>query len=405
MSKPEFLSFSSTELMPQEEKLELRKKKGRLQIGVPNETCLQEKRVVLTPEAVQLLTENGHQVLVESEAGESAHYSDHDYSEAGARIVYHPRDVYECQLILKVEPPSLEEIGLMKHGQTLISALQLKTQRKAYFEQLMKKKVTALSFENMEDEDGIVPVVRSMSEIAGNTSILIAAEYLSNVNEGKGFLLGGVSGVPPTEVVIIGAGTVGTYAARTALGLGASVKVFDHSLSKLRRLQTTLQNLPVYTCVIQPKILEKALMRCDVAIGAIRGKGGRTPCVVTEAMVQQMKPGSVVIDVSIDQGGCFESSELSDHDNPIIRKYDVIHYGVPNIPSRVSRTASFCLSNIMGPILLSVADAGGIDAVLTRQHRIRKGLYLYRGQLVNAPIGEWFDLPYTDASLLMDEDL
>lgn len=402
MSKPEFLSFSSSELMPQEEVLEVQKRKSQLQIGIPQETCLQEKRVVLTPDAVQLLTEHDHEVLVETEAGLSAHYSDEDYSEAGARIVYSRRDVYQCDLILKVEPPALEEIALMKHGQTLISALQLKTQSKAYFEQLMKKKVTALSFENMEDEDGIVPVVRSMSEIAGNTSALIAAEYLSNVNEGKGFMLGGVSGVPPTEVLIIGAGTVGTYAARTALGLGASVKVFDRSLSRLRRLQSTLQNLPLYTCVIQPKILEKALMRCDVAIGAIRGKGGRSPCVVSEDMVQQMKPGSVIVDVSIDQGGCFETSELTDHDQPTFRKYEVIHYCVPNIASRVSRTASFCLSNIMGPILLSVADEGGIDEVLARQHRIRKGLYLYRGNLVNKPIGEWFDLPYTEAHLLFE---
>lgn len=388
--------------MPQEEVLEVQKRKSQLQIGIPQETCLQEKRVVLTPDAVQLLAEHDHEVLVETEAGLSAHYSDEDYSEAGARIVYSRRDVYQCDLILKVEPPALEEIALMKHGQTLISALQLKTQSKAYFEQLMKKKVTALSFENMEDEDGIVPVVRSMSEIAGNTSALIAAEYLSNVNEGKGFMLGGVSGVPPTEVLIIGAGTVGTYAARTALGLGASVKVFDRSLSRLRRLQSTLQNLPLYTCVIQPKILEKALMRCDVAIGAIRGKGGRTPCVVSEDMVRQMKPGSVIVDVSIDQGGCFETSELTDHDQPTFRKYEVIHYCVPNIASRVSRTASFCLSNIMGPILLSVADEGGIDEVLARQHRIRKGLYLYRGNLVNKPIGEWFDLPYTEAHLLFE---
>lgn len=388
--------------MPQEEVLEVQKRKSQLQIGIPQETCLQEKRVVLTPDAVQLLTEHDHEVLVETEAGLSAHYSDEDYSEAGARIVYSRRDVYQCDLILKVEPPALEEIALMKHGQTLISALQLKTQSKAYFEQLMKKKVTALSFENMEDEDGIVPVVRSMSEIAGNTSALIAAEYLSNVNQGKGFMLGGVSGVPPTEVLIIGAGTVGTYAARTALGLGASVKVFDRSLSRLRRLQSMLQNLPLYTCVIQPKILEKALMRCDVAIGAIRGKGGRSPCVVSEDMVQQMKPGSVIVDVSIDQGGCFETSELTDHDQPTFRKYEVIHYCVPNIASRVSRTASFCLSNIMGPILLSVADEGGIDEVLARQHRIRKGLYLYRGNLVNKPIGEWFDLPYTEAHLLFE---
>lgn len=400
MSKPEFLSFSSSELIPQEEVLEVEKRRSRLQIGLPNETCLQEKRVVLTPDAVLLLTENGHEVLVESKAGESAHYSDQDYSDAGARLVYSAKAVYECDIILKVEPPSLEEIGLMKHKQTLISALQLKTQSKEYFEALMKKKITALSFENMADEEGIVPVVRSMSEIAGNTSILIAGEYLSNANHGKGFMLGGVSGVPPTEVVIIGAGTVGAYAARTALGLGANVKVFDRSLSKLRRLQGMLNNMPIYTCVIQPKILEKALMRCDVAIGAIRSDQGRTPCVVTEEMVRKMKSGSVIVDVSIDQGGCFETSELTDHDKPTFRKYDIIHYCVPNIASRVSRTASFSLSNIMAPVLLSIGDSGGVDEVLATNKGVRRGLYIYNGNLTNKPIGEWFDLPYTEAHLL-----
>ncbi len=402
MSKPEFLSFSSSELMPQEEVLEVQKSRQKLQIGIPAETCLQEKRMPLTPDAVQLLSEHGHEVIIETEAGKDAHYSDKDYSEAGAKIVYSAKEVFEADMIIKVEPPSEAEIDLMKKGQTLISALQLKTRQKKYFKSLMKKGVTALSFENIEDEDGIVPVVRSMSEIAGNTSILIAAEYLSNANDGKGFLLGGVSGVPPTEVVIIGAGTVGTFAARTALGLGANVKVFDRSLSKLRRLQSQLNNIPIYTCVIQPKILEKALMRCDVAIGAIRSESGRTPCVVTEDMVRNMKAGSVIVDVSIDQGGCFESSDLTSHDEPIFRKFDIIHYCVPNIASRVSRTASFSLSNIMAPILLSIGEVGGIDEMLHLHRHVRKGLYLYKGNLTSKGIGEWFDLPYAEGDLLFE---
>lgn len=400
MSKPEFLSFSSSELMPQEEVLEVRKGKKKLQIGIPKETCLQEKRVALTPDAVLLLSEHGHEVLVESGAGESPNYSDQDYSEAGAKIVYNSKAIYECDMILKVEPPSVEEIDMMTQKQTLISALQLKTQSKAYFQKLMKKQVTALSFENIEDEEGIVPVVRSMSEIAGTTSILIAAEYLSNANNGKGFMLGGVSGIPPTEVVIIGAGTVGAFAAKTALGLGANVKVFDKSISKLKRLQGLVGNMPIYTCVIQPKILEKSLRRCDVAIGAIRGEGGRTPCVVTDDMVSNMKSGSVIVDVSIDQGGCFETSELTDHESPIFNKYDIVHYCVPNIASRVSRTASFSLSNVMAPLLLAIGDNGGIEEELYRNRGVRKGLYLYNGNLVNKPIGEWFDLPYADVDLL-----
>lgn len=402
MSKPEFLSFSSSELMPQEEVLEVKRKRQHLQIGIPNETCLQEKRIALSPDAVHLLVENGHEIIIETGAGLSANYSDQDYSEAGAKIVYSAKEAFEADLILKIEPPSQEEIGFMKHKQTLISALQLKTQTKEYFKALMKKGVTALSFENIEDEDGIVPVVRSMSEIAGNTSVLIAAEYLSNANDGKGFMLGGVSGVPPTEVVIIGAGTVGTYAARTALGLGASVKVFDRSISKLRRLQGMLNNAPIYTCVIQPKILEKALMRCDVAIGAIRAEGGRTPCVVTEEMVRNMKAGSVIVDVSIDQGGCFESSELTNHDKPVFKKYDITHYCVPNIASRVSRTASFSLSNILSPLLLEMGDIGGIEEVLHLKKNVRRGLYLYQGSLTSKSIGEWFDLPYAEGDLLFE---
>jgi len=401
MSKPGFLSFSSSELLPQEEILEVKTSRSELKIGIPKERSFQEKRVPLTPDGVLLLTDNDHEIVIESGAGEGANYSDNDFSEAGAKIVYSPEEVYENDVILKVEPPSLKELDMMKHRQTLISALQLKAQKKSYFKKLMEKKVTAISFENMEDEDGIVPVVRSMSEIAGNTSVLVAAEYLSNANNGKGFMLGGVSGVPPTEIVIIGAGTVGTYAARTALGLGASVKVFDRSLSKLRRLQNTL-NMPIYTCVIQPKILEKALMRCDVAIGAIRSEGGRTPCVVTEDMVSKMKAGSVIVDVSIDQGGCFETSELMSHDNPVFNKYDVVHYCVANIPSRVSRTASFSLSNILAPVILSIGEYGGVDAILHKSSGVRKGLYVCNGTLVNKPIGEWFDLPYTDAHLLFD---
>lgn len=400
MSKPQFLKFSSSELMPQEEVLEVKKSKSQLKIGIPRETAMQEKRVGLTPEGVHLLTSHDHVVVVESGLGEGASYSDQDYSEAGAQVVYSPKDVYECDLIIKVEPPSLKEIGMMKHKQNLISALQLKTQEEEYFKALMKKKITALSFENIEDDDSSVPIVRSMSEIAGGTSILIAAEYLSNANEGKGFMLGGVSGVPPTEVVIIGAGTVGAFAARTALGLGASVKVFDKSLAKLRRLQAMINNAPIYTCVIQPKILEKALMRCDVVIGAVRGEGGRTPVVVTEEMISNMKAGSVIVDVSIDQGGCIETSDLTDHDNPTFRKYDVIHYCVPNIASRVSRTASFSLSNILAPIILALGDNGGMEDFLATNHHVRKGLYIYNGILVNPGIGEWFDLPYTEVNLL-----
>ena len=401
MNDPEFSSLSgSKELMPQEEKLEVGKSKASLFIGVPRETGYQERRVGITPDGVNLLVRNGHHVKVETMAGKGANYSDQDYSEAGAAIAYDAADVFKSDIILKVAPPSLEEIQLMKHKQTLISSLQLKTRTKAYFQKLTEKKVTALSYESTKDEDGVIPVVRSMSEIAGNTAVLVAAENLSNANDGKGLMLGGISGVPPTEIVIIGAGTVGEFATRTALGLGASVKVFDKSLSRLRRLQTNLHTR-IYTCVVQPKILEKALMRCDVAIGAIRSDSGRTPCIVTEDMVRNMKAGAVIVDISIDQGGCFETSELTTHDQPTFKKYDVVHYCVPNIASRVARTASFSLNNIFAPILLSIGEEGGVENMLRGKRGVRCGLYMYNGILTKQGIGEWFQLPFHDVNLLI----
>jgi alanine dehydrogenase len=251
----------------------------------------------------------------------------------------------------------------------------------------------------MEDEGGHIPVVRSMSEIAGNTAILIAAELLSNVNEGKGLMLGGLSGVNPTNVVILGAGTVGEYATRAALGLGASVLIFDKSISKLRRLQDILFTR-MATSVVQPKVLEKALKRADVVIGAVRATEGRTPCIVTEEMVQGMKPGSVIVDVSIDQGGCFETSEVTTHEKPTYKKYGIVHYCVPNIASRVSRTASFSLSNIFLPTLVQMGEEGGVEQMIRQHVGVRSGLYIYHGTLTNRGVGEWFELPYKNIDLI-----
>jgi len=242
--------------------------------------------------------------------------------------------------------------------------------------------------------------VRSMSEIAGSTAILIAAEYLSNVNEGRGMMLGGVSGIPPTEVVIIGAGTVGESAARAALGLGANVKIFDNHIYKLSRLQNDIGRR-VFTSIIQPKILSKALMRADVVIGAIRSKSGKTPCFVTEKMVSDMQEGSVVIDVCIDQGGCFETSRVTSHADPVFAKYGVTHYCVPNIASRVAQTASQALSNIFAPMLLNVGESGGMKNMIRNNPGLRHGIYLYNGMLTNKFLGETYKIPYKDIELLM----
>lgn len=401
MSKPSMPSFAS-ELMPLEEKLAVGRKKGKLSIGMPNETCMQEKRVALTPEGVYLLTSHGHEVTIETKAGEGARYSDKDYSDAGAKVVYSAKEAFECDVILKIEPPSDDELQLMTSKQTLLSALQIKTRDKRFFEQLIKKKATAIAIEHIRDEEGHLPIQQCMSEIAGNASVLIAAEYLSNVNNGKGYVLGGITGVPPTEIVILGAGTVGLFAAKTALGMGANVKVFDKSISLLKRLQQALP-FPIYTCVLQPKLLDKALRRCDVLIGAMRPENGRTPVIVTDDMVQKMKAKSVIIDLSIDNGGVVETSEITSHENPVFEKYDIIHYCVPNVASRVARTASFSLNNIFAPLLLAIGEEGGVENALRYLTGLRAGMYMYNGLITHRFLGERFDLPYSEGSLLFGE--
>tara|TARA_B100000902_G_scaffold22218_1_gene26762 strand:+ start:11097 stop:12296 length:1200 start_codon:yes stop_codon:yes gene_type:complete len=389
-----------TGFLPQEEMLEVKKNFKSLFIGIPKEISYQENRVSLSPDAVSLLVSNGHNIIIEKDAGLNANFSDNDYSAAGAKIAYNVKDVYKANIILKIEPPTSSEIKMMQKGQILISALQLTTISKEYINKLLKSEITALAYEYIKDENGILSLIRSISEIAGNTAILIAAEYLSNVNSGKGLMLGGVSGISPTEVVVLGAGTVGEFATRTALGLGASVRVFDSSITKLRRLREIIGQR-VSTSILQPKALQKALMRADVVIGALRADAGRTPCVVNEDMVKKMKSGAVVVDVSIDQGGCFESSEVTNHRKPIFRKFDVVHYCVPNISSRVSRTASFAISNILTPTLLQVGVLGGFSNFLRHNTGLRSGVYAHKGMLTNKVLGVMFDMPYKDLDLIM----
>ena len=391
--------FTKAQLLPQEETLEIYKQKGELFIGIPKETHFQETRVCLTPDAVSALTANGHRVMIESGAGKGANFKDKNYSDAGAEVTKDTAKVFSCPILLKVEPPSIDEIKLINPQTILISALQLKTQSKAYFKALAEKRITALAFEFIKDDAGAYPAVRSLSEIAGTASILIASELLSNINGGNGLLFGNINGVPPTEVVILGAGTVGEFAARSAIGLGANIKVFDNSITKLRCLQTSL-NQTVYTSTMQPKNVLKALKRCDIVIGAVRGNN-RSPIVVTQTMVDNMKPGAVVIDVSIDMGGCFETSEVTTHDHPTFEYNGVTHYCVPNIPARYSRTASVSISNIFTPYLLEIGENGGIENTLRFDKGLRNGLYFYHGILTSKSVGEWFGLDFSDANLLI----
>jgi alanine dehydrogenase len=387
-------------LMPQESVLEVGRLRQDLFIGIPRETSFQENRIPLVPESVAVLVNNGHRILIETGAGNNANFTDSDFSEAGAQIAYSTEEIYKSDLVLKVAPPSMEELDYFKDKQSLMSILQIGMQPEGYINKLSSKKITALAFEYLKDETDVYPVIQAMSEIVGSTAILIASELLSNTAGGKGELLGGVPGIPPTEVVILGAGTVGEYAARAAIGLGANVKVFDESIYKLRRLQRNIGSR-VHTSTLTPSNLLKALKTCDVAIGAILGKEGRSPVIVTEEMVSEMSFGSVIIDVSIDQGGCFETSEVTNHSHPVFRKYGVIHYCVPNIASRVARTASYALSNIFTSILVNMGEEGGMDALLWKDEHVRHAAYLYRGTVTNKFVAAMCKMPFRDLNLLM----
>src|SRR5690554_74473 len=391
--------FSKSQLMPQEEKLEIRKKRGQLFIGIPKEDFKVEKRICLTPESVNMLVKAGHKVLIEAGAGTEASYEDFKYSEAGATITHDKEKVFGCPIILKVEPPTLEEIRLIKPKTYLFSALQLKSQTKAYFEALQAKKITALCYEFIKDRYGAYPFLQAISEMAGIASIQIASEYMCRMKGGKGLLFGNITGVPPTEVVVLGAGLVAESAIRTALALGVNVKVFDNNIHKLKRLQKSLPS-QVFTSTIQERVLTKALMRCDVVIGAVKGCN-RSPVLVTEEMVQRMKPGAVIIDVCIDNGGCIETSELTTHEKPIKIKYGVIHYGVPNITAKFSKTASLTISNIISPYLLDLTENGSIDDAISYDTIMRSGIYMYKGILVNEAIGKWFNLSFKDINLIV----
>lgn len=405
MSKPynqpgmEALS-KQTGLATQEKLLEVKRGNKNLFIGIPKEVAMQENRVCLTPEAVALLVNNGHEVWVEKSAGLTAKFSDKEYSEAGAKIVLTAKEVFSADIVMKIEPPSDEEIEYLKPGKTLISALQLGNQREDYFHKLNKKRATSIAFEFIEDKVGGMPVVRAMSEIAGGTVMLVAAEYLSSVNNGKGIILGGVTGVAPTRIVILGAGTVAEHAARAALGMGAEVQIFDNHLYKLRRLKQAL-GAQIYTSTIDTVTLSNSLKEADVVIGAIRPEKGRNRVVISEEMVMNMKPESIIIDVSIDQGGCVETSELTTHRNPVFRRHEVIHYCVPNIPARVARTATTAISNILTPILLQIGEVGGIDEMIFAYKWFMNGVYSYKGFLSNVHVARKFNLKHKDLNLLM----
>ncbi|MFK7899910.1 MAG: alanine dehydrogenase [Cyclobacteriaceae bacterium] len=385
----------------QEAPLKIKTDNTSIKIGIPKEIDPEEKRIPLTPNAVNLLINNGHEVLIESGAGNDANYSDRDYTEAGGQISYNTKEIYEgSDVILKVDPPSLENIEWMKVGSTLISALQLPKLTKEHIVALNKKKITSLGFELIEDKGCSKPVIRSMSEIAGCCVLSIAAEHLSNLNDGMGIILGGITGNPPAKVVVLGAGTAAEHIVRGALGLGANVQVFDKNHYKLRRLQTEIGQ-PIYTCILEPTILANELESADVVVGAIRPEEeGLGLCVVTEEMVYNMKHGAVVIDITISEGGCFETSKLTSHSKPVYEVNGIKHYCVPNIPSRVSRTASRAFSNILTPMLLKMGEYKNVEEISYNHPWFAKGIYTYKGCLTKHGLAKRFGISFKTIDLL-----
>ncbi len=397
-SKPSISASFKFETM--EETLDIKPQGEKLFIGIPREVAFQENRIALTPDAVGVLVANGNHVQVEHKAGEGSNYTDQDYAEAGAKIVYDKAEIYKAPILVKSAPPVEEDLPFLQMNQTIISPIHLSALKKHHIETMMSKRITALRFENFKDDSGTYPIVRSMSEIAGSAVMLIAGQYLSSFNKGKGVLLGGISGIPPTKVVIVGAGIVGEFATRNALALGASVKVFDNNVSRLKQLQNNLGQR-IWTSVLEPRILSKQLKTCEVAVGALSNEYGRAPVVVSEEMVAAMRPGSIIIDVAIDRGGCFETSELTSHENPTFLKHGVIHYCVPNIPSGFARTASQAISNILMPLILEISDEGGLEEMVWHNFNLREGIYLFKGALTDIYISQKFDLKFTDLNLLI----
>lgn len=396
--------FAKGQYETQTEMLEVAGKSQKLTIGIPKETTLQENRVAIVPNSIRILKGYGHDVLVEQGAGESSSFTDQDYSEAEAEITKNRNKVFQAHILLKTQPPTLEEIDLMQVGQILISPLPLPIISKEYIQKLQAKKVYAIAMEYIQAEDGSYPIVRMMSEIAGMVAMLTGADLMTKARGGRGVLLGGISGVPPAKVVILGAGVVGEHATRTALGLGASVRIFDNDVYKIMRLQNQIGR-PLHTSALNPVYLGYQLLSADVVIGAIHSKTGRAPIIVTEEMISKMKEGAVVIDVSIDQGGCFETSEVTTLKKPTFTKHGVIHYCVPNIASNVARTASISISNIITPIVLQFAKTKDITRLFYDNTGIRKGVYVYQGKLTNEYLARRYSLKYTDLNLILTSGL
>ena len=388
-------------LMTMEKPLKESDSHQSLRIGVPREVANEERRVALAPSGTSALVSNGHDVYVEQGAGRQAHFQDDEYAEAGADMVEDPGDLYEqCDLIVKVGPPDNEEMTLLQEGQILLSALNLGGTTPEFLHHLMRMRITGIGFEFIRDPDGTFPLVRMMHEITGSMAIQIAGRYLESNEGGKGVMLGGISGVPPATVVILGAGVVGEWAARTALGYGAHVIVLDTELGALRSIEHYLDR-SVTTAMASDQYIRQAVGSADVVIGAMMAGGERSPMLVTEDMVASMSPGGVIVDAVMDQGGCIETSRPTTHSDPVYRRHDVVHYCVPNMPSNAARTASYALTHVLVPYLLHIGEAGSINEALWRDEGLRNGTYVYRQHLTKKSLASMFGMNHRDIELLI----
>ncbi|PIB35897.1 alanine dehydrogenase [Reichenbachiella sp. 5M10] len=393
--------IEESKLYPQEKLAPIKRSSKQLHIGIPKENSTYENRVPLTPKAVGALTDQGHKVIIEPGTGEAANFSDQEYTEAGANLAAGAEEVFQSEMIVKVEFPTAKEIDWMTSRQTIISTIHAEEKDiRSRLDLLNQKKAIAVGYEFIEDKVGGLPIVRAMSEIAGVSVMSIAAEYMSADQHGAGAILGGITGVPPTNVVIIGAGTVTEYASRVAIALGASVKIFDRHLYKLHRLKHIL-SASVFTSTIDTVALKKALCEADVVICAVRSEKGQLKKIISEDMVKGMKNGAVIVDVSIDEGGCVETSIPTNLKKPVFVKHGVIHYCVPNIASKYPRTSTKALSNIFTPILNGIAAYGGVDQMIFENKWFMKGVYSYKGFMTNYHLANKFGLRFKDLNLLM----
>lgn len=395
-------SHRSTSFVVRELLQKVEKQRASLVIGIPREDQKHEKRVPLTPETVSLLVESGYRVLLEAGTGMTINYTDSYYAESGAEIVETPEEVFQADLILKILPPTLEEVSMMRPRATVFSFLHIHKLSLSLLELMSEKKINALAYELLYDNTGISPFVTSISEIEGTYSITLAAELLSNAHGGKGILLGGIPGISPTEVVVIGAGVAGTMAARAALAMGASVKVFDNDIMKLRTIRHELGNL-VFTSTLQPNVLRNVFRSADVVIGAMQYINKTHFYRISNDLIREMKQGAVIIDVRMAQGGCFETTmEACLPGHPaVFEKFGVLHFCEMSLSSRVARTASIALSNIFVSMFSAMADCGRIDHFARFDRGFAGGFYLYAGKMVNRYVGNHFNIPVTDIGLFL----